>query len=371
MRRRRRCRSARISTALATLLLAVGCTEPEGSAPEAPYYDAADFASVRKFDSHVHANNPDASFLSQAREDNFELLSINVDYADFPPLEQQERDALSLLAVDPERFHFAATFPMTGWGSPGWPDSVNARLDAALRRGAVAVKTWKNIGMTARNARGDLIMVDDRGLDPVFAHLQGLGVPVIGHQGEPRNCWLPLDAMTTRSDREYFRRHPQYHMYLHPELPSYEDQMAARDHRLARMRGLHFVGAHLASLEWSVDRLDRFLETHPNASVDMARMTQLQYQSVREPAKVRAFLIRHQDRIVYGTDLIFGPADEPGPFRRHAHAVWISDWLYLATPQVQRVDDIDADVRGLHLPRSVIDKIYWANAERIFLRSEP
>ena len=44
----------------------------------------------------------------------------------------------------------------------------------------------------------------------------------------------------------------------------------------------------------------------------------------------------------------------------------MADWKYLATAETQRVDDIDADARGLALPRSVIDKIYYGNAKREF-----
>ena len=41
-------------------------------------------------------------------------------------------------------------------------------------------------------------------------------------------CWLPLDSMTVNGDRNYYRNHPQYHMYQHPENPSYEELIAAR-----------------------------------------------------------------------------------------------------------------------------------------------
>ena len=97
--------------------------------------------------------------------------------------------------------------------------------------------------------------------------------------------------MTTDNDREYFKEHPQYHMYLHPEMPSYEDQIKARDNFVAAHPKLRFVGAHLGSLEYDVDRIAAFLDRFPNANVDMAaRMSQVQYQSVRDPEKVREFL---------------------------------------------------------------------------------
>lgn len=367
---------AGLGRALAAVLclgLLGGCAT-RAAAPAAPeaHYGRADFASVRKFDAHVHANVAAPAILEAARDDGFELLSINVDYPDFPPLAEQQANALTLARQDPARLHFATTFSMAGWGQPDWATRVNRHLDEAVAQGALAVKVWKNIGMEVRGPDGRLVMIDDAGFDPVFAHVQALGLPLIGHQGEPYNCWLPLERMTTENDRSYFREHPQYHMYLHPELPSYEDQMAARDRMLERHPGLQFIGAHMASLEWDVDRLGAFLDAHPGAVVDLAaRMTQVQYQSHRDRDRVRRFFIRYQDRILYGSDLTFAPDAEAASFRTEAHAAWLSDWVYLATDEVQRVDDIGADVAGLQLPRAVIDRIYYGNAQRALLDRRP
>jgi len=346
-------------------------TQPAVSAPaEADAtppatYAMDDYARVRKFDAHVHANGTDPVFLQLARSDNFELLSINVDYPDFPTLEAQHRLALALAREAPRRFHWAASFTMKGFGTPGWLARTNQGLDAAVAEGARAVKVWKNIGMVERNARGELITLDDPGLSPVADRVQSLGVPLIAHQAEPYNCWLPLDQMTTDNDREYFAHHPDYYMYLHPEMPSHEALMAARDRFVAAHPRLRFVGAHMASLEYDVDVLAKFLDTHPNATVDLAaRMSQVQYQSLRDPAKVRDFFVRYQDRLLYGTDLTQAPDADPAAFRAEAHAMWTSDWKYLATGESQRIDMLKADVPGLALPRAVIDRIYYANAVR-------
>ena len=62
----------------------------------------------------------------------------------------------------------------------------------------------------------------------------------------------------------------------------------------------------------------------------------------------------------------FGGA--PGPFETEADHFWRSDWLYLATADVQNIDAIKAKVKGLALPKAVIDKIYYSNAHRVFWR---
>ncbi|HET8900152.1 MAG TPA: amidohydrolase, partial [Rhodanobacteraceae bacterium] len=273
----------------------------------------ADFAHVRKFDAHVHSNTPDPAFLEQARADGFELLSINVDYPAFPSIARQHAAAVALAAQDPAHFHWATTFSMKGFGTAGWADRVDAKLARDVAAGALAVKIWKNVGLAERSADGKLIMLDDPGLAPVAEQVHALGVALIDHQGEPRNCWLPLDQMTTDNDREYFSRHPEYYMYLHPEMPRYEDLMVVRDRFVAAHPKLRFVGAHLASLEYDVDRIAAFLDRFPDATVDMAaRMSQVQYQSVRDRDRVRDFFIRHQDRILYGTDQAWRPFRTPG-----------------------------------------------------------
>ncbi|MHC9084168.1 amidohydrolase family protein [Luteimonas sp. RIT-PG2_3] len=330
-------------------------------------YAMEDFARVRKYDAHVHANTQDAAFLDQARDDGFELMSINVDYPDFPTLAVQRAAVLALAKTDPARLHWATTFAMDGFGAPDWAARVNAGLARDVDEGARAVKIWKNVGMIEKDADGRLVMLDHPGLSAVADQVRALDVALIGHQGEPHNCWLPLAQMTTDNDREYFRNHPEYHMYLHPDQPSYDDQIDARDRFVAAHPGLRFVGAHLGSLEYDVGRLAAFLERFPDATVDLAaRMSQVQYQSVRDRDKVRDFFIRYQDRVLYGTDLTLGPDADPATFKREAHAVWTSDWRYLATADSQRVEMIHADVPGLALPRAVIDKIYYGNAVRMF-----
>ena len=343
----------------------------EAAKPAQPaHYAMEDFARVRKLDAHVHVNVTDPAFLEQARDDGFELMSINVDYPDFPKLADQRAAALAQLRTQdtykPARIYWATTFSMQGFGKPDWAGYVNTGLAADAAAGAKAVKVWKNVGMKER-AAGKLIMLDNPAISPVAEQVQKLGLTLIGHLGEPHNCWLPLEQMTTDNDREYFRNHPQYHMYLHPEMPGYEDQIRARDNFVAAHPQLRFVGAHLASLEYDVDRIAAFLDRFPNASVDMAaRMSQVQYQSVRDIGKVRAFFVRYQDRLLYGTDLTLNPGENPAEFKLEAHNVWTRDWRYLATDESQRVEIIKADVPGLALPREVIDKVYYLNAARAF-----
>ena len=128
-------------------------------------------------------------------------------------------------------------------------------------------------------------MIDDPRFDSLFAFLEKNRVPVVGHLGEPRNCWLPVNQMTVKGDISYFTQWPVYHMYKHPEMPSYEDQISARDNMLAKHPTLTFVGAHLGSLEWNVDSLAARLDRFPNMAVTWPPASSILNSSERQLAE--------------------------------------------------------------------------------------
>jgi hypothetical protein len=337
--------------------------------PKKAYYDLDDFYRVEKIDAHLHINHDLPEFMEEARKTNFKLLTVNADYPGFPPLETQEQIALAAMRSAPDMIAFAATFYMKGWDEPGWQHGVLVQLDRMIDAGACAVKVWKNIGMDFRNANGELIMIDHVKFDKIFAHLSQKKIPLIGHLGEPKSCWQPIGEIQINYIRDYFSSHPQYHMFLHPEMPSYENQLQARDQMLAKNPHIGFVGAHLASLEWSVDELGRFLDRFPEAAVDMAaRMWDLQVQSCRDREKVRQFFINYQDRILYSTDMFLSADTQQVDLISEAKKMWLADWQYLATDSLMTSNEFAGSFRGLYLPAVVLDKIYSLNTRRKFPR---
>jgi predicted TIM-barrel fold metal-dependent hydrolase len=371
---RRSCRIAsaprRPGVAIAGLLVAFVLSAATRADPD--HYADSDFDRVAKIDTHVHLYGEVPVFLARAKADGFRLLTISVNYADFPPLAEQLRSAVALRKAYPSEVAFAATFDANGSDRPEWAARTLTQLDEALAQGAVAVKVWKDIGMQLRDPDGHVVMIDDERFAPIFRALVERDVVVLGHQGEPRNAWLPLDEMTVKGDRDYFAEHPQYHMYRHPEWPSYEAQIAARDRLLDRYPRMRFVGVHLASLEWDVDRIAAFLDRYPAASVDLAaRLVHLERQAVANRDKVRAFLIKYQDRVLYGTDISRGRDQSDAELASEAHAAWLADWRFLAGDSQMKSGDFDGAFTGLALPKPVIDKIYRDNARTLFPQAWP
>ncbi|MDP1725431.1 MAG: amidohydrolase family protein [Bacteroidota bacterium] len=332
------------------------------------FYTADDFKTVEKYDTHVHINVDDTTFIQQAKEDNFHLLTVNVNASDVASaIEEQRSVALRLIKAYPGRLAYATTFNLKDWGSDKWQPQTLAYLKESFEKGAIAVKIWKNIGMELRDKDGKFVMIDDSRFDPVLDFIEKNHLTLIGHFGEPKNCWLPVEQMTVAGDKRYFSQHPQYHMYLHPEYPSYEDQINAQDNMLQKHQNLRFVGAHLGSLEWNVDELAKRLDKFPNMAVDMAaRICHLQFQSMKNWQKVHDFMIKYQDRLLYATDQVVAKDSDFGELKKSMHGTRVSDWKFFVTNEEMSVSDFDGRFRGLKLPKEVIDKIYRKNAKKWF-----
>ncbi len=332
----------------------------DDSISQSEYYTVADFEKVPKIDAHFHYLTQDQRYMKFAISLNFKLLTPiwdgEVDISD------QLRISSAIRKSFPNDYAFFTTFSTDGIDDPGFGPMTIESIKKGIRMGATGVKVWKNIGMEVKNADGKYIVIDDPVFDPIFNYLEEKGIPVIGHLGEPRDCWLPEKEMTDPSDVTYYKNNPQYYMFRHPEVPSYEQQISARDNLLKKHPDLDFVAAHLASLEWNVDEIARRLDSFPNLKVDLAaRMYHLQYQSKLDYDRVRDFMIKYQDRIEYGTDSEVHDIKgvDPDKFLKNLRRGWLAQWMYLAT-------DSTLNVKGLKLPKQVIDKIYFKNAQRYF-----
>jgi predicted TIM-barrel fold metal-dependent hydrolase len=333
----------------------------------ASYYTEADYSKVQKIDAHVHINTNDTGFAQQAAADNFKLLTINLDDVNEPPpMEVQQQFALHQVHASKGKIAYATSISIKHFNDTGWLQQQLAYLANSFKQGAVAVKIYKVIGLSLRDKNGKFVMIDDPRFTPIINYIEQNNISVLGHLGEPRNCWLPASKMTIRGDSSYFTQNPVYHMYLHPEYPTYEAEIAARDNMLAQHPNLRFVGAHLGSLEWNVDSLARRLDAYPNMAVDMAaRICHLQYQASKNWQKVYDFIIKYQDRLLYATDLDAEVNTNITALKQKAHETWQQDWqFFTSSSNTLTSPDFDGTFKGMHLPKTVVDKIYSTNAQK-------
>ena len=279
--------------------------------------------------------------------------------------EPAERIAVaeSLQRRRPQQIAWATSFNLENWGHADWRDTARETIEQGFRHGAVAVKVWKEIGMVLKDPDGHWVMIDDARFDPLLDYIESQNKTLVAHIGEPRDCWLAPEAMMVADAAGYYKEHPQYYGFLHREIPGYWEQIKARDHVLEKHPHLRVVGCHLGSLEYDVDELAKRLDKYPNLAVDTAARV-LNFQA-QEREKVRRFLVKYQDRILYGTDNEVGrEGSDPQGAMKYLDHVYRQDYRYFGSDQEIEVPEIKPGfkVRGLALPLPLLKKIYYENA---------
>lgn len=330
------------------------------------YYSVNDFASVEKFDTHVHLNTYDTPSIKQAEADNIRLLDIVDDRPFGIPMAEQEKIAIEQIKAFPGRVVYATTFSVSNYNSGNWQQETIGKIKNAVLNGAIAVKIWKNIGMDLKDKNGNFVMIDNPKLDPVLNYLAKNNIPLIAHLAEPKECWMPLEKMVLH--KGYYSQHPEYHMYRHPEYPSYEAHMKARDNMLEKHPDLTFINAHLGSLEWSLEEISKRLDKYQNMAVDLARMSELYLHAKNDWQKTRDFFIKYQDRLLYATDVQVEQTNDPAAMKVRVHDSRIGYWRFFTTDEKMNEPGSIGEYKGLKLPREVVNKIYYKNAVKWFGR---
>lgn len=321
----------------------------------------AERPAFERIDAHVHVAPPPAAFLAMLERQQVRVLNVTLVDPLVPGFDKPEPQATWAAEIARQSggwIGWAAPFDPAGFESAGWAGEQTKRLEGDFARGAAAVKIYKSVGMQMRSAGGRYVLPDDPAFAPALDFIARKGKTLLAHLGEPRSSWRALDLEDPHY--AYYKANPEWHMFTHPERPTWEAIIAARDRMLAAHPKLRVVGCHLGSMEHDVDEVARRLDKYPNLAVDTAaRMGDL----MRQPReKVRAFLIRYQDRVLWGTDQMELKWEEPAKAIERWEAAYAKDWQFLATAETFQAGG--RTVRGLALPEGVLRKIFRENALR-------
>jgi predicted TIM-barrel fold metal-dependent hydrolase len=235
---------------------------------------------------------------------------------------------------------------------PGSGARIAAQLETDVKAGAAGIgEINKGFGLYSKKADGTRLKLDDPELDTVWETAARLKIPVFIHTADPSEFWEPLDYHNERwlelalyPDRRYQDR---------TRFPSFETLMSERDRLLARHPKTTWVIAHLGWHANDLARLGRMFDSMPNLYSEVGAIL---YDLGRQPRAAREFLIKYQDRILFGKDSfqpdeypyywrVFETYDEYFDYYRDYHAFWK---LY-----------------GLGLPDSVLKKLYYGNALKV------
>ncbi|MCI2082790.1 MAG: amidohydrolase [Bacteroidales bacterium] len=189
--------------------------------------------------------------------------------------------------------------------------------------------------------------IDDPRLATMFKAMEKSGMPMTSlHIADPNGPF---------SDRGEWCADPVF----------FWGQIRSLENVVRKYPKLTFVIAHGAWLnnqDAQLDYMRYLLDTYPNLYIDIAAT--FQYYRLLDRNNLRDFMIRYADRIIYGTDVSDESEGDPeGIAARYARTFRI-----LETADTVKGGGFfsGADVKGLNLPRVVLERIYYKNVLRIY-----
>lgn len=144
-------------------------------------------------------------------------------------------------------------------------------------------------------------------------------------------------------------------------------QMPEFEHLLDAFPDVLVIAAHYARTPPDFAETSRLLERHPNLYMDVSMgggLSRYQGEIPRFLRGYREFILAHQDRLMWGTDMILDAGETAESIRARVTTDFLvlGKQLYVAPRVIGHPHAIEF---GLDLPRPVLEKIFYENPIRI------
>jgi predicted TIM-barrel fold metal-dependent hydrolase len=259
--------------------------------------------------------------------------------------------ATTFLSRHEGRFIVFANVDLGRIDEPDFAETATSQLEADVEAGARGLKIYKNLGMFLQDKSGARVPTDDPRLDPIWAKCAELGIPVLIHTGEPSPFWEPWDEHNERWLE--LKQRPNRKRDDPTRFASFDTTMAEQHNLFRKHPKTTFINAHLGWFGNYLARLGRLLDELPNVHTEIGAVLA---ELGRQPRAARAFLIKYQDRVMFGKDS-WAPDEYPVYFRTLETADEYFDYY--------RPRHAHWKIYGLDLPDEVLKKIYYKNAIRV------
>src|SRR5690606_14068362 len=120
-----------------------------------------------------------------------------------------------------------------------------------------------------------------------------LGIPVFIHTADPQEFYEEFDYTNER----WLELALFPNRRIGPDNPSFEQLARERDNLFRRHPNTTFVMAHLGWHGNDLGLLGRMLDEMPNLYTEIGAVL---YDLGRQPRAAREFLVRYQDRVLFG-----------------------------------------------------------------------
>ena len=246
-------------------------------------------------------------------------------------------------------------------------------LEQAVEKGAHGVKIWKDLGLTVKDPTGNLVKIDDQRLFPIWERATKLGCIVAFHTVDPLAFFEPWNEGNERW--EELELHPDWSFADRSIYPARNEVLEQRNNVIRAFPNLRFQCVHGANYSENLKIVDQWMDEMPNMYVDTsARLGEFGRHASDEG---RAFFSKHQDRLMFGTDRVFGEDGDvqgAGPVKiftsKEDRQFYDIHWRYFRTnhKQFDHPTPIQGDwkIDGIGLDRPVLNKIFWDNSYELY-----
>ena len=224
-------------------------------------------------------------------------------------------------------------------------------IKEAVSNGVIGLKVYKSLGLTDKDKNNNRIKVNDERLDPIWSICGELNIPVLIHSADPSSFWKPKDKFNER----WLELRQKPGRYRDPKSNASFEEILSEQHAMFKKHpNTTFINAHMGWMANDLDRLSSHLDNNPNVVTEIGAILA---ELGRQPKRAREFFVEYQDRILFGKDAhklseyytyfrVLETDDEYFDYYRKRHGNW--------------------KMYGLNLPDTVLQKLYYKNALKLF-----
>jgi predicted TIM-barrel fold metal-dependent hydrolase len=192
------------------------------------------------------------------------------------------------------------------------------------------------------------LALDDPSYDPYYNFCEEKGFPILMHIADPATFWDREKVPDWALKEGWF--------YGEENDVPYEKYYEEVNNVLKKHPKLRVIFAHFYFLSGNPDKLQQFLDEHPNIFIDVTAGVEMYEDFSKDPDFWRDFFIKNQERIIFGTDA----TDEKitgGGLALSGYAGMEVEFLKNYKP----VEIYDYKLHGIGLPYEEQEKIFALN----------
>lgn len=288
----------------------------------------------------------------------------------------------------PNRFDLWCSFDLAGVNDPGFGPNALKSLEECHRLGALGVgevsdkgRGFASFGGAGRGGRGGRAgssgeaarggfqgrgsgfsppstgpggpHPDDARMDALWDKCGQLGMPINIHVSDPIWSYQPMDRTNDGLMNGY-----TWMIKVYPGMLGHNELIESLEGAVKKHPKTTFIACHLMNLDYDLTRLGQMFDRNPNLYGDIsARFGEL----APIPRFVTQFIEKHQDRVLYGTDMGYNELMFSTTFRileTHDEHFYVHEMFNYHWP-----------LHGFGLPNDVLKKVYAENARKVFQKA--